>query len=1757
VPVSFATPNILRQGVVAGFVLAAPDYSGTPEQAAGAAIYWNFSNANIVVGGVTIDIGTGYQHWVNIGGAVFSYVQEANSLCYNDTDTATIIVAYLANAINAAGFPLCTATASSQILTLTPRQNTGAAIPVTASTSAYPNNMEQILFELSGNELVPTISLGVLFAQGQMYRPSVAPILPAAPASQQSWLFWNSGTGWYWKNSATPNTSDDACVGWVRTSATAVIAFSSSAIGTGEEAAIVSAGPAAIEMGGAGDTGVPPAPTFNAAETSTQLLLGDLAFATMNNTAGIDFAMFNLYYVNETVGTPCKLSAAMGIPDTSLGVTGGPLAASVPGSVTFTFYATPQGALQIGPGYQHSIGIGAQTYSYVQQTEDTPSTIAQALANTVNAYADPNATAVANPVLLGTVVLHAAQNTAAHVTCSASDGNAPGTLIETLASYVAIDQEIIQAQATNGSVIVRGQKGSVAATHSSGAKIWPVITTMIVFALPPLAYGTPAWPTVVGQIPFAACALVAADCWVANEIGPSPVTTQCYSGQGPYAVDANGIPLAPDVAGFTAAVTVGIEIGGLPYYQFNGTVQLALATGTTTEIDVAMVDANGTSRTVYKYFGPFTANETLNWASIPYPQPTSGAPLVFTPVVIPLNTDLTPTVSSQMPAALTVGNGVPGASTAPNVTGSCTLVDEGNGNFGFTGSIIMPVANPNYALLQAGSIAIQAGPSGGTMTTFLTESAWGSATTLNFTAGTPSANAFPWPATLTNWVVQFVCKTAAGVAAPNPLTFTFPVQPGPAPNPTSATAAIAYSRDGNQSVVLFNGALGMPASVANLSKVAIQLVLLIGTAVTTTPYATFSATDIGYAGAGGTLTYGPAVGNVGAGIMQPQYGTDWTVGVQYVVYNAAGTPSAAVTIASFPVYVSKVTALAVAEGTRSADANGSTYTQFTLTPTVYEPGVYTSGNAPVETVWLSQDAGATFVWKAVVTPATSTSTIAMGNTASTAAVNTGVGIFVPAVSSPPQWQFAIAAGWYNSPANGATITAAALAAQTGGMAVYSPLFTVAPVGAPAATDLTGLSLLTYPSPNGSPICTYTDSAGTGVLWTFKGITGTLAGLATDPNLKFVEFTLQWTTLASGSSSTDFDEVEYCMVQASALAAAGGTFTIPGPPVGSNDAWDYPANGATNLFLRIRAYATSGLNGSPFVRSGSPGTFAGNAGSTVQLGWPGGASFGLITFTAPPSAFIAATTNPGGTPSAGLTNDGTGTKLTSTPALPNGGFEYLNTPGAPASGALGWTVTSGCSIESTTKFSGSYALQMAGGDQEANSVMVPCKPGDQIVAQAYASMSSGATGADAYVYIFFFTAAGVYVAPDAYGVASLSAGAWSVASTGVGVAPATAAQFYVALVGYTTTGYVYFDQASFSLNSPAVSGSTLTPASVTGGSGGALVSATVTGTNVAATTIAGGNIQNATVTGTNVAATTIAGGNIQNATVTGTNVASSTIAGGNIGSSTVTGSNVASTTIAGGNVAGATITGTNVASLTIAAGNVVSSTLTNAQIASSTIGGGNIQGSTITGSNLANQTITATQIGNAVITGTQIANAAIVAGNIHNATITGTQIATSTISGTQLQSATIYAAQIASSTITATQIASATIAGGNIANLTITASQIANLTITSAQLGTLSAVTITGGTISGVSLTSVTISTGSLYIPINGVIAFAGGGLSSMTWGGSSIINFSGQWVGGVPTSTAPSTSSGGPGTTCYGSPGAYLGAPVGWLNIGGVPVPHY
>jgi hypothetical protein len=72
--------------------------------------------------------------------------------------------------------------------------------------------------------LVPGITAGILFAQAVGYAPATAPTLAPAPASQTSYLFYNSVSGFYYQSSAVGAQSGDALVGVVTTSASAVIA---------------------------------------------------------------------------------------------------------------------------------------------------------------------------------------------------------------------------------------------------------------------------------------------------------------------------------------------------------------------------------------------------------------------------------------------------------------------------------------------------------------------------------------------------------------------------------------------------------------------------------------------------------------------------------------------------------------------------------------------------------------------------------------------------------------------------------------------------------------------------------------------------------------------------------------------------------------------------------------------------------------------------------------------------------------------------------------------------------------------------------------------------------------------------------------------------------------------------------------------------------------------------------------------------------------------------------------------------------------------------------------------------------------------------------------------------------------------------------------------------------------------------------------------------------------------------------------------
>jgi hypothetical protein len=77
--------------------------------------------------------------------------------------------------------------------------------------------------------LTPGLANGVLYAQGVRYAPVSAPDPGAAPASQSSYLFYNSTTGFYYNGTTTPATQGDALIGTVVTDASSVTSVTQAA----------------------------------------------------------------------------------------------------------------------------------------------------------------------------------------------------------------------------------------------------------------------------------------------------------------------------------------------------------------------------------------------------------------------------------------------------------------------------------------------------------------------------------------------------------------------------------------------------------------------------------------------------------------------------------------------------------------------------------------------------------------------------------------------------------------------------------------------------------------------------------------------------------------------------------------------------------------------------------------------------------------------------------------------------------------------------------------------------------------------------------------------------------------------------------------------------------------------------------------------------------------------------------------------------------------------------------------------------------------------------------------------------------------------------------------------------------------------------------------------------------------------------------------------------------------------------------------
>jgi hypothetical protein len=217
------------------------------------------------------------------------------------------------------------------------------------------------------------------------------------------------------------------------------------------------------QIGGSGttDAEVPPEPYFGlgAGQSGGTVELSGVSFTDLTNTTTISSATLTMHYWDELSGLPtlglaadvtavatqmdfmsassavagdyCQVgSEVMLITAVQLsgtryqvtrGVHGSTAAAhSVAASaVTFGFNNS------YGTGYAHTITIGASTYTHAQLAGDGSGDIATALAGLITAAGDVNATATASANNVTLVPRAAVQ---AAVTCSASDGTAPGTI---------------------------------------------------------------------------------------------------------------------------------------------------------------------------------------------------------------------------------------------------------------------------------------------------------------------------------------------------------------------------------------------------------------------------------------------------------------------------------------------------------------------------------------------------------------------------------------------------------------------------------------------------------------------------------------------------------------------------------------------------------------------------------------------------------------------------------------------------------------------------------------------------------------------------------------------------------------------------------------------------------------------------------------------------------------------------------------------------------------------------------------------------------------------------------------------------------------------------------------------------------------------------------------------------------------------------------------------------------------------------------
>ncbi len=195
------TPTGLSMGTPMGLVLDASGNVYFSDQLTKAIRRWNISGGTV---SLIISAGLLAPAGVAIDGAGNLYIADPGTAAITKWNGSTLVTLAQADLSGPTGVAV-----------------DGAGDVFVADTG--DGDVRQIIY---ASAFTPAITIGVLFAQGTMYAPSVTPILPAAPANAHSWLFYNSSTGFYWHSTSSPVTAGDAALGWIVTNASGIVAIS-------------------------------------------------------------------------------------------------------------------------------------------------------------------------------------------------------------------------------------------------------------------------------------------------------------------------------------------------------------------------------------------------------------------------------------------------------------------------------------------------------------------------------------------------------------------------------------------------------------------------------------------------------------------------------------------------------------------------------------------------------------------------------------------------------------------------------------------------------------------------------------------------------------------------------------------------------------------------------------------------------------------------------------------------------------------------------------------------------------------------------------------------------------------------------------------------------------------------------------------------------------------------------------------------------------------------------------------------------------------------------------------------------------------------------------------------------------------------------------------------------------------------------------------------------------------------------------------